>query len=261
MTTHSTVVFLHAHPDDEAIFTGVAIRRLADAGVRVVLVTATSGEAGEPRTRLAPGEQLHHRRLDELEQACGILGVSRLVLLGYQDSGAHDGPYRPGTLGATDPGSAADALAAVVEAEGADTLVHYDPRGIYGHVDHVQVHRMGAEVVRRLGITGYQATVDHDALRRGPYHVVQEAAGDDRPLGVPGTEVSATLLADPAELLAKRAAMAAHGSQIGSRWLDPISFDETYGREWFVRTGGAAGVLDRVASTPRALTPAALVSV
>ena len=42
----STVVFLHAHPDDEAIFTGGTMRLLADAGHRVVLVLATSGELG-----------------------------------------------------------------------------------------------------------------------------------------------------------------------------------------------------------------------
>src|SRR5262245_5567436 len=37
------LLFLHAHPDDEAIFTGGTIRRLADAGHRVVVVFATSG--------------------------------------------------------------------------------------------------------------------------------------------------------------------------------------------------------------------------
>ena len=33
VTTRSTVVVLHAHPDDEAIFTGATIRALADDGV------------------------------------------------------------------------------------------------------------------------------------------------------------------------------------------------------------------------------------
>ena len=43
-----TVVFFHAHPDDEAIFTGGTIARLADSGHRVVLVVATKGELGAP---------------------------------------------------------------------------------------------------------------------------------------------------------------------------------------------------------------------
>ncbi len=41
-----TVVFVHAHPDDEAIFTGGTMRRLSSAGHRVVLVVATGGELG-----------------------------------------------------------------------------------------------------------------------------------------------------------------------------------------------------------------------
>jgi GlcNAc-PI de-N-acetylase len=84
-----TVVVLHAHPDDEAIFTGATLRALADRGTRVVLVTATSGEEGVPRTRLAGGESLAQRRVAELERACELLGVARLALLGYADSGAH----------------------------------------------------------------------------------------------------------------------------------------------------------------------------
>ena len=42
--TRPWVVFLHAHPDDEAIFTGGTMVALADAGVGVTLVFATAGE-------------------------------------------------------------------------------------------------------------------------------------------------------------------------------------------------------------------------
>lgn len=242
-TPPPTVVVLHAHPDDESIFTGIALRRLADAGARVVLVSATSGEAGQVCIGLPAHESLRERRVAELERACALLGVSRLVLLGYSDSGAHPGPYAPGTLGATDPRVAARALARILVEEAAEALVHYDDGGIYGHVDHVQVHRVGAEAARLTGVATYEATVDHAALRRGPHHVVQEAAGDDRDLGVPTREISLTLSATPSELLAKMAAMTAHASQIGPRWLDPLAFAPTYGREWFVRRG-AAGAVD-----------------
>ena len=39
-----TVLVLHAHPDDEAIFSGLTLRRLADAGARTVVVSLTGGE-------------------------------------------------------------------------------------------------------------------------------------------------------------------------------------------------------------------------
>jgi len=104
-----------------------------------VLVTATGGEEGASRVRLRPGESIRQRRHEELERACELLGVQRLVALGYRDSGAHGGPYVPGSLGAAAPHEVAARVAAVVEQEAAGTLVHYDPQGIYGHIDHVRV--------------------------------------------------------------------------------------------------------------------------
>ncbi|MDQ3382486.1 MAG: PIG-L family deacetylase, partial [Actinomycetota bacterium] len=41
-----TVVALNAHPDDEALLTGGSLARAAAAGHRVLLVTATDGDAG-----------------------------------------------------------------------------------------------------------------------------------------------------------------------------------------------------------------------
>src|SRR5215468_8290843 len=82
-----TVVFLHAHPDDEAIFTAATMHRLAAAGARVVLVTATTGDLGLVLRSLRAGETLADRRRVELERACDVLGVARLVQLDHRDSG------------------------------------------------------------------------------------------------------------------------------------------------------------------------------
>src|SRR3954447_23314324 len=237
----ATAVVVHAHPDDEAIFTGATIHQLVEQDVRVVLVTATSGEAGEPRIPLQRGETIGRRRREELERACDLLGVARLVMLGYRDSGAHSGPYPAGSLGAAEPAAVARRVTAVAEAEQASAVLHYDPRGIYGHVDHVQVHRAGALAAARLGITSYEATVDGAQLRRrlsdGRRHLLHAAAGDDAELGVSAASISLAVQAGPAALLAKRAAMAAHASQIGPEDLEAGRFDGSYGQEWFVRRG------------------------
>ncbi|MBL1115011.1 PIG-L family deacetylase [Streptomyces sp. 110] len=77
----ATVLAFHAHPDDEALLTGGTLARLADEGHRVVLVVATDGhmdaapENGEPP------------RMRELRASAAILGVDRVVHLGYADSG------------------------------------------------------------------------------------------------------------------------------------------------------------------------------
>ncbi|MEY9854625.1 LmbE family N-acetylglucosaminyl deacetylase [Catenulispora sp. GAS73] len=242
MTSRPTVLVLHAHPDDETIFTGLTMRRLADAGARVVLVMATDGAAGILRVPLSPGESLRSRRLAELERACDLLSVARLEVLGYSDSGAHDGPYRAGTLGAAPVAEVARRVARIAVREGASTLVHYDPGGIYGHVDHVQVHRVGAVVARGLRLAGYQATVDAAALRAGPGHVLHRAAGGRLDVGVPASRISVTIDAEGPDLLAKMAAMASHASQVETADLDPAGFAGAYGREWFVREGERGAV-------------------
>src|SRR3954452_4548652 len=83
-----TLVAFHAHPDDEAIATGGAMARAAAEGHRVVLVVATGGELGEVAPGvLDEGEDLASRRAIEVERAGEALGVARIELLGYQDSG------------------------------------------------------------------------------------------------------------------------------------------------------------------------------
>ena len=86
-----TLVAFHAHPDDEALTTGGTLAKAAAAGHRVVLVTATDGAVGLASTRYA-GTLADVRRA-ELRESARVLGVSRVELLGYADSGL--GPVRP----------------------------------------------------------------------------------------------------------------------------------------------------------------------
>jgi LmbE family N-acetylglucosaminyl deacetylase len=239
MPAQPTVVVVHAHPDDEAIFTAATMVRMSRRGWRVVLVTATGGERGHCLFPLPRGETLQRRRRAELERSCDLLGVQRLVMLGYADSGATLGSHPRGSLGDATRAQVSRRLAAVAVEEGADALIHYDCGGIYGHVDHVRVHQAGAMVSQRLGIPSYQATVDPLLLRRRRRHVLHAAAFAGIPLGVHPEAISITVHADRAELAAKHAAMAAHASQIELDGMDASAFACTYDREWFLRTGPA----------------------
>src|ERR1700753_4360317 len=82
-----TLVSFHAHPDDEALFTGGTLARAAAEGHRVILVVATAGEAGLAATSLVGDGVLADRRMAELERAAAALGCRRVHLLGYDDSG------------------------------------------------------------------------------------------------------------------------------------------------------------------------------
>lgn len=132
-----TLVFVHAHPDDEALLTAGTMARAVADGHRVVLVVATDGAAG--LTSSTYSADLAEHRSRELAASAEALGVQRTVSLGYPDSGLHgevaEGFCHVGRF------TVGRRIAAVCEEEGADVLIGYDPSGGYGHPDHLQVHR------------------------------------------------------------------------------------------------------------------------
>jgi LmbE family N-acetylglucosaminyl deacetylase len=246
-----TALILHAHPDDEAIFTAATAHRLARSGARVVLVTATAGELGPVLRPLRAGETLGQRRQAELERAAELLGVARLVLLRHRDSGMAgwaDNSH-PDALAGADHGALARRLADLCAAEGAEALVHYDPAGIYGHPDHVAVHRIGAAAATLAGVTGYEATVPRERRPRGRRAHLVDVAAAGGAVGWDSAGIATEVRADAADLAAKRAAMAAHASQVPRSATRRSGFAGTYGREWYRRTG-APGLLDEVAAVP-----------
>ena len=269
-----TVVFVHAHPDDEAIFTGGTMRRLASAGHRVVLVVATGGELG-----LAPERSGLDARADpsgggglgalatlrsaETDAAATLLGVERVAWLGYHDSGMAGDPANdaPGSFWSAAIDDAADRLTAILRAESPAAVVVYDAFGIYGHPDHIQVHRVGHLAAEAAGVaTVYDATIDREYLHFVETHLVEEAilAGDlglvRSHIGVSSVEIG-TAVDVRAVLEVKRAAMALHASQIpestSALQLPDHHFAEVYGWEWFVRDG-PAGPIDGLGSSAAA---------
>jgi LmbE family N-acetylglucosaminyl deacetylase len=246
--TGSTVVALHAHPDDEAIFTGITLRRLADAGARTVLVMATGGELGESRVPLRPGETVAQRRVAELERAAELLGVARLVLLGRRDSGRPGGPdsrhHRALALG--DPHDLARRVARVAVEEGACAVLHDDEQGVYGHPDHLTAARIGTAVAERLDVPGYGFTVDREYLHLsggGPHLVRGAAQWAEVAYGRVTAEIALAVTGDAEHLACKRAAITAHASQVDDADVPLDGFADTYGYEWY-RRHGTPGVLE-----------------
>ena len=254
--SRGTVVFFHAHPDDEAIFTGGTMALLAAAGWRVVLVLATAGEQGLPTALIGPEVPLAVRRTGETAQAAECLGAQRIEFLGYHDSGLEtpNGARPVGAFADAPVDEAATRLAGILAEEQPTALVSYDARGIYGHVDHVQVHRVGLAAAAEAGVpTVYESTVDREYLHFVETHLVVEAtiaAQPERsvvglglaaaPLGLSTVEVDCTVDVRPV-LAVKRRAMAAHASQIpetsSAMRLPDAGFAAVYGYEWYARRG------------------------
>jgi LmbE family N-acetylglucosaminyl deacetylase len=248
-----TVVFFHAHPDDEAIFTGGTMALLAGAGWRVVLVVATAGEQGLTAAGVGPEVPLAVRRTAETAQAAECLGAQRIEFLGYHDSGLDKPGDRPAGAFADAPvAEAAARLAGILAEERARALVSYDARGIYGHVDHVHVHLVGLAAAEEAGVpTVYESTVDREYLHFVETHLVVEATIATQPertglglaaapLGLSTVEVDCTVDVRPV-LPVKRQAMSAHASQIpetsSAMRLPDADFAAVYGYEWYARRG------------------------
>ncbi|MFE5119377.1 PIG-L deacetylase family protein [Streptomyces sp. NPDC056669] len=161
----ATVLAFHAHPDDEALLTGGTLARLADEGHRVVLVVATDGHMdAAPPGREPP-------RMHELRKSAYVLGVDRVIHLGYADSGHGplfyaDPPDRT-RFARADTEKAAEQLAAILREENAAMLLTYDPNGGYGHRDHIKVHEVGrraAELAKTPRVL--EATLPRDTAER-----------------------------------------------------------------------------------------------
>src|SRR4029450_3618257 len=144
MTASRSIVFVHAHPDDESIATGATMAHYAASGAHVTLVTCTLGEEGEIHVAelagLAAGEadQLGGYRIAELAAACAALGVTDHRFLGgagrYRDSGMMGLPTNdhPRGFWRADLDEAAGLLLDVLREVRPQVLVTYDPNGFSG---------------------------------------------------------------------------------------------------------------------------------
>lgn len=263
-----TVVAVNAHPDDEAILMGGTLARLSAAGHRVVLVTATDGDAGVASSSYAVGG-LGTRRLRELRASAMALGAAEVIDLGYGDSGMGPADLQPSLerprLHTVAVDSVAARVAQIVTEKDADIVIGYDPTGGYGHRDHVQVHHIVRRAVTMLSgdqiVRLFEATAPREAITRvaglvGRLRLVkgfdpEEWARAFTPSGQITHRVDVR-----SQIHAKRAALNAHRSQHtsdgGTRTMawalrapTPL-FRLILGREYFVEPARTSPLADGV---------------
>jgi LmbE family N-acetylglucosaminyl deacetylase len=237
------------------------LARYAAQGVRTVVVTCTGGELGEiAHPSLASPENLGEVRRQELHEACSILGVSQLHMLGYRDSGMAGLPENraPGSFHGADLDEAMARLVKIIRHERPHILITYDEDGFYGHPDHIQANRVTVAAWEAAGnparypeqdlepwtpLKLYYSTVPRS--RWGQFPERLRAAGielpgsdEERNWGTPDELVTTTV--DAARWVEKkRRALMAHRTQMGAdvifsklpAWL----FHELFGTESFVR--------------------------
>ncbi len=274
--SEASIIFVHAHPDDEAIGTGATMAHYAARGARVTLVTCTLGEEGEIHVPelagLAPdqADQLGGYRITEWHAACDALGVTDRRFLGgagtYRDSGmmGTSANEHPRAFWGADLDAAAGHLVTVLRETRPQVLVTYDPNGFYGHPDHIQAHRVAMRAVELASDPGhgtgepwrvskvYWTAVPHSVLAAGLEHF---GSSEDNPFdGV--TDVSELPFGTPDEQVAARidgtgyaeaksAALRAHATQIPpDSWLFSLASNvgaESMGFEYYTLAVGERG--------------------
>ncbi|EPH02827.1 hypothetical protein HMPREF1531_02139 [Propionibacterium sp. oral taxon 192 str. F0372] len=220
------------------------------AGHRVVVVYATDGAHGNVPTDLGEIETVEQRRQTEALAAAEVVGTTRVVFLGFRDSGMTGWSQNedPDSFHLAEVDEAARRLAVLLDDEQADVLVGYDWHGSYGHPDHVKVHAVtyrAAELARRTPRV-LESTHNTDAIASDLINELMDVPegeqwlGDDGlPVGTPEAEI--TWQVDVRDLTdRKRQALRAHASQNDASMLASLpspAFEALLGFEYYIERG------------------------
>ena len=217
------VLLVHAHPDDESLFTGHVIADRAQNGADVMVLTLTRGERGRVKLEdLKPLEgnlaSMGEFRSNELRNALAQLGNIKHKFAGtraYLDSGMRlnslGKPVKPRrtdemALSSVSTAVVADDIYHVLKDFKPDAVITYNRKGGFGHPDHKKAHEATAMALRRF-------TREYKS-RTPKFWVIAE----------PGERYDAEV-GGPKTAPLKKAALEAHASQVGigpeTYWLVP----------------------------------------
>ncbi|MGW2664308.1 N-acetyl-1-D-myo-inositol-2-amino-2-deoxy-alpha-D-glucopyranoside deacetylase [Nocardia tengchongensis] len=243
-TARHGLLLVHAHPDDESITTGGTIAHYRRRGVPVTVVTCTLGEEGEvigdEYAHLVAGsaDQLGGYRIAELSRALNELDVDAPHFLGgagrWRDSGMAGTPSARNPRAFVNSGNAAsDALVQVLLELRPRVVIGYDPRGGYGHPDHIRAHEITMAAVDAAADWGWTVpkvywTVTDASVLAMHTEALKRRTVDQLPGALPrGWRLphegelacvpaeSVTTTVDVSDVLAaKRAALRAHATQV-----------------------------------------------
>ncbi|WP_235831550.1 PIG-L family deacetylase [Gordonia zhaorongruii] len=143
MSAIPRALFVHAHPDDESLWTGGTIAAHTARGGDCDLITWTWA-AGTPR----------HTELSEAARALGL--PREPIALGYADSFVPESA--PGATSLLDApfDEQVAILVEQVRRLRPDVAVTYDPFGIYGHPDHIHVNRLTCAAADAAALPHYR---------------------------------------------------------------------------------------------------------
>ena len=161
------LLIVHAHPDDESLFTGHIIADRLAAKAEVYVFTLTRGERGKMKLEELKSLEgnfsaMGSFRATELAEALAVYGKVEHSFAGtraYLDSGLRINPMgKPAkprnldemALSAAATSVIADDIAAKIQEFKPDAVLTYNSRGGFGHPDHKMAHDATAMAIRQI---------------------------------------------------------------------------------------------------------------
>lgn len=143
------VLSVSAHPDDDHLFAGGLLAKLAGEGHEVVTLLTTRGEGGEVgEPPVGPKERLGELREVEAREAARALGEVDVLFLDFVDPHMEiDGIAMPIDASMD---ALSGAIAAHLERLWPVTVITHGRNGEYGHPQHRFTHQAVREAIRRL---------------------------------------------------------------------------------------------------------------
>jgi LmbE family N-acetylglucosaminyl deacetylase len=203
-----------AHPDDETFGCGSLLLHARRAGAETAVCCATRGEAGEVTRGVdVPDGGVGELRESELRAAAELLGVGRVDVLDFSDSGM-SGEAGRHALVAVDASLVRAGISRAVDAFRPDVIVTLD--GSDGHRDHARVRDVVIEVAAERGVPVYLQCLSRSVMGQWAQYMSQEHSDSVYltlgELGTPDSEI--THVVDTSEFLQQRwTAIHAHRSQ------------------------------------------------
>jgi LmbE family N-acetylglucosaminyl deacetylase len=213
-----TILGIWAHPDDEAwSMAGIMVSAVMN-GQRVVLVTATPGDAGETSDESKwPKSNLGEIRKAELAESLKIMGVTEHYWLDYKD----------GTLAQAESTEAVSQIKSIIDHVKPDSLFTFGADGITGHEDHKTVRRWTVEANnRKLPIyQATEATEKFDAISAECHKLLNIYFNIDHPDTKPIANMDLCFTLTPELLEIKLVALRAQASQTAKMFNSDIGCD------------------------------------
>ncbi|MEO0048698.1 MAG: hypothetical protein RL556_30 [Actinomycetota bacterium] len=215
--TPKRILLVHAHPDDESLFTGHVIADAIARGAEVFVLTLTRGERG--KMKLADLKALEgkyaamgafrtnelHNALKEFESPSGNVQHAFAGTRAYLDSGVRLGAFGKPTrkrvldemsLMAVSTAVIADDILQLMNSFRPDAVITYNRNGGYGHPDHKKAFEATSMALRMYS--------KGRASRAPKFWVIAE----------PG-ERAEVLVGSAQTAKVKKRALEAHASQVG----------------------------------------------